>query len=104
MDYEALLGYGYILSEEDVNRLEELASDEELDDFFTYIDDNWCGPETIGFFGLQLAVTETNKRIPLDLGELVNEAKWQKCFRTYCRVFPDKEDYVPKFYLIHRTW
>ena len=103
MDYEALLGYGYILSDKDIDRVEELASDEDLGDFFTYIDTPWYTNNS-GFFGLELACTENYKAIPLSIDEFVDEEKWQRCFKAYCHVFPDKEDYVPKFYLIHRTW
>lgn len=103
VDYRAIYGYGFCVSNKEVATLSDKLYDEFVDSIFTHRTDYIYG-ETEYFFGLSLCSAEPGYMFALPAVDNYAHEDFMQMMKEFKHFFPQRKTSEIKHYLINQVW
>ena len=102
VDYRAIYGYGFHISNEEVDALPEELHDDFIDSIYTICTD--CIYENVGyFFGLNLCTAEPSYMFALPAVDNYDHKDFIAMIKEFKKYFPHRDAMKIKHYLINQV-
>lgn len=103
VDYQAIYGYGFCVSDEEVNTLPKELYDDFIDSIYTIWTD-YTHENVEYFFGLKLCSAEPGYMFALPVVDNYTHTDFLKMIHEFKKYFPHRNPMEIKHYLINRVW
>lgn len=103
VDYRAIYGYGFCVSDDMIIEMDEDKYDEFLNSEFTYRVDSWRDGSEY-FFGLNLCSAEPGYIFALPIVDNYAHEDFVLMMKEFKKFFPDQDTMRVKHYLINQVW